>query len=163
MADLEGIGKLCTQRGILYIVDSTMTTPALFQPKAVGASLVVHSLSKSICGHGNALGGSAGFRDTCGSASNIAARAAGSLAGAEGQGAPGLLAREVRRGEGTEMLRGLAIDTAPRTIRLVPMATATSFVGTLALADGEPGEDPLMEAYASRAAAAYLHAARTVR
>jgi O-acetylhomoserine (thiol)-lyase len=58
VADLEGIGKLCTQRGILYVVDSTMTTPALFRPKAIGASLVVHSLSKSICGHGNALGGS---------------------------------------------------------------------------------------------------------
>ncbi|MEO7392893.1 MAG: cystathionine gamma-synthase family protein [Ramlibacter sp.] len=58
VADLEGIGKLCATRGVLYIVDSTMTTPSLFQPKAVGASLVVHSLSKSICGHGNAMGGS---------------------------------------------------------------------------------------------------------
>ncbi|HSH90805.1 MAG TPA: cystathionine gamma-synthase family protein [Ramlibacter sp.] len=58
VADLEGIGKLCTQRGLVYVVDSTMTTPQLFQPKSVGASLVVHSLSKSICGHGNALGGS---------------------------------------------------------------------------------------------------------
>ena len=57
VADLRGIGALCTQRGIVYVVDSTMTTPHLFQPKAVGASLVVHSLSKSICGHGNALGG----------------------------------------------------------------------------------------------------------
>jgi O-acetylhomoserine (thiol)-lyase len=58
VADLDGIGKLCDQHGLLYVVDSTMTTPHLFQPKAVGASLVVHSLSKSICGHGNALGGS---------------------------------------------------------------------------------------------------------
>ncbi|MDB5873247.1 MAG: hypothetical protein JWQ07_2689 [Ramlibacter sp.] len=58
VADLAGIGKLCTEREVLYIVDSTMSTPALFQPKAVGASLVLHSLSKSICGHGNALGGS---------------------------------------------------------------------------------------------------------
>lgn len=58
VADLEAIGKLCAQQGMLYIVDSTMTTPHLFQPKAVGASLIVHSLSKSICGHGNALGGS---------------------------------------------------------------------------------------------------------
>lgn len=58
VSDLEGIGKLCSQRGLLYVVDSTMSTPHLFQPKALGASLVVHSLSKSICGHGNALGGS---------------------------------------------------------------------------------------------------------
>jgi len=58
VADLEAIGRLCTPRGVIYLVDSTMTTPWLFQPKTVGASLVVHSLSKSICGHGNALGGS---------------------------------------------------------------------------------------------------------
>jgi O-acetylhomoserine (thiol)-lyase len=58
VADLDGIGMLCKARGLVYIVDSTMSTPALFQPKAVGASLVLHSLSKSICGHGNALGGS---------------------------------------------------------------------------------------------------------
>jgi O-acetylhomoserine (thiol)-lyase len=58
VADLEAIGKLCAQRGLLYVVDSTLTTPALFLPKAVGASLVVHSLGKLICGHGNALGGS---------------------------------------------------------------------------------------------------------
>jgi O-acetylhomoserine (thiol)-lyase len=57
VADLAGIGDLCRQRGLLYIVDSTITTPALFQPKDVGASLIVHSLSKMICGHGNALGG----------------------------------------------------------------------------------------------------------
>jgi O-acetylhomoserine (thiol)-lyase len=58
VADLEAIGKLCAQHGLVYVVDSTLTTPALFLPKAVGASLVVHSLSKLICGHGNALGGS---------------------------------------------------------------------------------------------------------
>jgi len=34
-----------------------MTTPALFRPSATGAGLVVNSLTKSISGHGNALGG----------------------------------------------------------------------------------------------------------
>ena len=34
-----------------------MTSPHLFLPKAVGASLVVNSLTKYIGGHGNALGG----------------------------------------------------------------------------------------------------------
>jgi O-acetylhomoserine (thiol)-lyase len=58
VADLQAIGKLCADRGIVYIVDNTLTTPVLFQPKFVGASLVIHSLSKAICGHGNALGGS---------------------------------------------------------------------------------------------------------
>ncbi|MEH6435729.1 cystathionine gamma-synthase family protein [Massilia sp. DD77] len=57
VADLARIGKLCRERGILYVVDNTMTTPWLFRPKAVGAGLVVNSLTKSIGGHGIALGG----------------------------------------------------------------------------------------------------------
>lgn len=57
VADLERIGKLCAERGILYVVDNTMTSPYLFKPKKVGAGLVVNSLTKSIAGHGNALGG----------------------------------------------------------------------------------------------------------
>lgn len=58
VADLKRIGDLCQERGILYIVDNTMTTPYLFLPKTVGAGLVVNSLTKSIGGHGIALGGS---------------------------------------------------------------------------------------------------------
>lgn len=58
VADLLRIGQLCRERGILYIVDNTMTSPYLFQPKAVGAGLVVNALTKSMGGHGNALGGS---------------------------------------------------------------------------------------------------------
>ncbi len=58
VADLERIGALCAQHGIVYVVDNTMTSPYLFQPKDVGASIVVNALTKSIGGHGNALGGS---------------------------------------------------------------------------------------------------------
>lgn len=58
VADLVRIGALCRERGILYIVDNTMTSPYLFQPKSVGAGLVVNALTKSIAGHGIALGGS---------------------------------------------------------------------------------------------------------
>ncbi len=57
VADLASIGKLCAQRGLIYVVDNTMTTPHLFQPRTVKASLVVNSLTKYIGGHGNALGG----------------------------------------------------------------------------------------------------------
>ena len=57
VADLEGIGVLCTARNIVYAVDNTMTSPALFRPRVVGASLVVNALTKYIGGHGNALGG----------------------------------------------------------------------------------------------------------
>jgi O-acetylhomoserine (thiol)-lyase len=58
VADLARIGELCTGKGLVYIVDNTMTSPALFQPKAVGASLIINSLTKYIGGHGNALAGS---------------------------------------------------------------------------------------------------------
>lgn len=58
VADLKRIGRLCHDRGILYVVDNTMTSPYLFQGKSVGAGLVVNALTKSIAGHGNALGGS---------------------------------------------------------------------------------------------------------
>jgi O-acetylhomoserine (thiol)-lyase len=55
--DLDAIGALCRERGLLYVVDNTITSPALFQPKRVGAGLVVNSLTKTIAGHGAALGG----------------------------------------------------------------------------------------------------------
>ncbi|WP_255429229.1 cystathionine gamma-synthase family protein [Ramlibacter albus] len=58
VADLAAIGRQCKDLGIVYVVDSTLTSPATFKPKDVHASLIVHSLSKAICGHGNALGGS---------------------------------------------------------------------------------------------------------
>ena len=58
VADLEGIGVLCAPRGIVYVVDNTMTSPWLFRPKSVQASLVVNALTKYVGGHGNALAGS---------------------------------------------------------------------------------------------------------
>lgn len=55
--DLAAIGELCRARGLVYVVDNTVTSPALFRPREVGASLVVNSLTKTIAGHGEALGG----------------------------------------------------------------------------------------------------------
>ncbi|MDO9319941.1 MAG: cystathionine gamma-synthase family protein [Gammaproteobacteria bacterium] len=57
VADLDGIGALCSELGLIYVVDNTITTPWLFSPKKVGASLIVNSLSKYFGGHGDALGG----------------------------------------------------------------------------------------------------------
>ena len=58
VSDLVGIGAVCKAQGLIYVVDNTLTTPFLFQPKSVGACLVINSLTKYIGGHGNALGGS---------------------------------------------------------------------------------------------------------
>jgi O-acetylhomoserine (thiol)-lyase len=57
VADLLRIGELCKARGILYVVDNTMTSPWLFQAKSAHAGLIVNALTKYIGGHGNALAG----------------------------------------------------------------------------------------------------------
>ncbi len=57
VADLKGIGQVCRERDLLYVVDGTMTSAVLLPPKEVGAHLVVNALSKYFGGHGAALGG----------------------------------------------------------------------------------------------------------
>lgn len=55
--DLVAIGAFCRAHGLLYVVDNTITSPALFKPACVDAGLVINSLTKTIAGHGAALGG----------------------------------------------------------------------------------------------------------
>ena len=57
VADLAAIGETCRRQGLVFIVDNTMTTPELFKPRTVGASLVINSLTKGIAGHADAMGG----------------------------------------------------------------------------------------------------------
>ena len=54
---LPEIGALCRERKLVYVVDNTMTSPWLFQAAQADASLVTHSLTKYISGHGETLGG----------------------------------------------------------------------------------------------------------
>jgi O-acetylhomoserine (thiol)-lyase len=58
VADLKGIGEACAKRGLMYLIDNTLTSGVLFQPASVGATFSVNSLSKYFGGHGDALGGS---------------------------------------------------------------------------------------------------------
>ncbi|MFT5706658.1 MAG: O-acetylhomoserine (thiol)-lyase [Oceanospirillaceae bacterium] len=55
--DLSAIGELCEQHKLIYFVDNTILSPYLFKPKNVKASLVIHSLTKSVAGQGQILGG----------------------------------------------------------------------------------------------------------
>ena len=57
VADLEAIGKIAADNGIPLIVDSTFSTPYLTRPIEHGASIVIHSLTKWLGGHGNGIGG----------------------------------------------------------------------------------------------------------
>lgn len=58
VSDLAAIGDFCEEKKLIYMVDNTMTSPYLFLPVTVKASLIINSLTKYIGGHGNALGGS---------------------------------------------------------------------------------------------------------
>ncbi len=55
--DLAAIAKVADEAGVVLAVDNTVTTPLLLRPKLLGAGLVIHSTSKFINGHGNAIGG----------------------------------------------------------------------------------------------------------
>lgn len=55
--DISAIAKVAGERGIALVVDGTATTPVLCRPGELGANIVLHSTSKYINGHGNAIGG----------------------------------------------------------------------------------------------------------
>ncbi|WP_291162317.1 aminotransferase class I/II-fold pyridoxal phosphate-dependent enzyme, partial [Ensifer sp. SSB1] len=57
LTDLAAIAGLAQRHGALMSVDSTLATPVATQPLTLGADLVIHSLTKFINGHGDALGG----------------------------------------------------------------------------------------------------------
>ncbi len=55
--DIEEVSRVCKENNIIFIVDSTVTTPYLIRPLEYGADVVIHSTSKYINGTANALGG----------------------------------------------------------------------------------------------------------
>ena len=55
--DIEKVVDLATAHNIPLIVDNTFATPYLCRPIDFGATLVVHSATKFIGGHGNSIGG----------------------------------------------------------------------------------------------------------
>lgn len=64
LTDLDAIARIAHANGTLVSVDSTLATPVSTRPLSLGVDLVVHSLTKFINGHGDALGGIvAGRRD----------------------------------------------------------------------------------------------------
>lgn len=58
LCDIEALATLAHGRGVRDVaVDSTYATPIATQPLKLGADFVVHSLTKYIGGHGDAMGG----------------------------------------------------------------------------------------------------------
>ena len=57
IVDIEKVAALARSCGALYAVDNTFLSPALQQPIALGADVVVHSTTKYINGHSDVVGG----------------------------------------------------------------------------------------------------------
>ncbi|MFO0994720.1 MAG: PLP-dependent transferase, partial [Hyphomicrobiales bacterium] len=58
LSDIAALAKLARERDIRdVVVDSTFATPIATRPLELGATFVLHSLTKYVGGHGDALGG----------------------------------------------------------------------------------------------------------
>jgi len=57
ICDIEALAKVADRHGVPLVVDNTVATPILLRPIEYGASIVVHSLTKFMGGHGTTLGG----------------------------------------------------------------------------------------------------------
>lgn len=57
VADIACLGAIAREAGVLLIVDNTFASPFLLRPLEHGAHLVLHSATKYLCGHGDALAG----------------------------------------------------------------------------------------------------------
>jgi len=55
--DLRTICAAAHDRGLAVMVDNTFATPMLQRPLALGADIVMHSLTKALAGHGDIIGG----------------------------------------------------------------------------------------------------------
>jgi cystathionine gamma-synthase len=64
LTDLAALSAIAKEAGVLLSVDSTLATPVITRPLDHGVDLVIHSLTKFMNGHGDALGGAViGRRD----------------------------------------------------------------------------------------------------
>ncbi len=54
---MDKIAAIARRAGAPLIVDNTFATPMLIRPLELGATMVIHSATKYLAGHGDALGG----------------------------------------------------------------------------------------------------------
>jgi O-acetylhomoserine/O-acetylserine sulfhydrylase-like pyridoxal-dependent enzyme len=57
VADVEALAAVAHRNGVPLIVDATVATPALLRPLALGADIVVHSVSKCLAASGAVIAG----------------------------------------------------------------------------------------------------------
>jgi methionine gamma-lyase len=57
LIDVANVSALARRAGAVTVVDNTFCTPYLQRPLELGADLVVHSMTKYLCGHGDVVAG----------------------------------------------------------------------------------------------------------
>ena len=55
VADMDGIAKIARKHGLILVVDNTFTTPRAYRPFDHGADVVIHSVTKLLAGHSDAM------------------------------------------------------------------------------------------------------------
>jgi len=63
LVDLTAVAQAARRRGLLSVCDNTFATPFLQRPLECGFDIVVHSTTKYLNGHSDAIGGAAVVRD----------------------------------------------------------------------------------------------------
>ncbi len=63
LSDIRALAAIAHEHGALCVVDNTFATPYLQTPLALGADLVLHSLTKYLGGHSDVVGGALVGRD----------------------------------------------------------------------------------------------------
>ena len=63
VSDIRAIAGIAHEKGALVVVDNTFATPVFQQPFALGADIVVHSVTKYLAGHSDLIQGAALARD----------------------------------------------------------------------------------------------------
>ncbi|MBO6791519.1 MAG: aminotransferase class I/II-fold pyridoxal phosphate-dependent enzyme [Dinoroseobacter sp.] len=55
VADMQAIYQIAREKGVLVVVDNTFTTPRGYRPFEHGADIVLHSVTKLLAGHSDAM------------------------------------------------------------------------------------------------------------
>jgi cystathionine gamma-synthase len=83
ITDIAAVAQIAHDSGALLAVDSTVSTPVLTRPLALGADLILHSATKYLNGHSDVVAGAIVFGET-GRAFDACAKLRGMLGGVLG-------------------------------------------------------------------------------
>ena len=61
--DISEVSKICKKHEVFLVIDNTFMSPVLQNPLALGADMVMHSVTKYIGGHSDVVAGALMFND----------------------------------------------------------------------------------------------------